>query len=458
MNPYRELKEIFFEGVKRVNPYEMMIQKVHLNGSTLMINSNPVEPSQPLDLNQFDTIFVIGAGKATAKMALAIEHILGDFLTEGVISVKYGHTEPLKRIKTIEAGHPIPDDNSVHAARMISALAKKANERTLVVNLISGGGSALLVYPFKYESNHKTIELTLSEKKEMTKILLECGANINEINCIRKHLSMIKGGRLAQLVYPAVTINFILSDVIGDRLDTIASGPTNPDPTTFADMENIIQKYDLIDRIPEKVMTILKLGLNGLIPETPKSNDSIFQNVSSHMIGTNYMALQACEQKAKSYGYHTVILSSQIVGESREAAKLMCGIAKDIKYKGLLQQTPCCLIAGGETTVTIKGKGKGGRNQEFALSFLSEIENDPASAQGIYLLSASTDGNDGPTDAAGAFASLDVLHESYQKHLSINEYLKNNDAYRFFDQIGYLFKTGPTNTNVCDIQLILILE
>ncbi|MCP4108090.1 MAG: glycerate kinase [Desulfobacteraceae bacterium] len=457
------LKDIFMAGVERADPYKMMLRHLSLEDSILKIRTGQENRNRfytDINLSDFSKLHVIGTGKATAKMAKAIEDIMGDRITQGVISVKYGHVEDLRQIRIIEAGHPVPDENSIKAALEISELSRKSDEKTLVITLISGGGSALMAYPFstRFQAGYQGQEIILSfkDKQETTRVLLECGAAINEINCVRKHLSGIKGGRLAKMIFPAASLNFILSDVVGDRLDCIASGPTTPDNSTFHDMLEIINKYDISGKLPENVKKILDSGLDRTVEDTPKQGDSAFKRVNNILIGTNYQSLQAAEKKAESLGFNTVILSSQVIGEAREAAKLLCGIAKDAGKRELLGKKPLCIIAGGETTVTLRGSGKGGRNQEMALSFLSEIENDPEGTQGIYFLSASTDGNDGPTDAAGAFASNEILDSANTKNLSVNEYLKNNDSYNFFDKAGFLLKTGPTNTNVCDLQLMLI--
>jgi hydroxypyruvate reductase len=398
----------------------------------------------------------LGAGKATAKMALAMEEILGEWITEGVIAVKYDHVENLQRVQCIEAGHPIPDENGLRASCRIAALARSADEKTLVITLISGGGSALMPLPIESRQNGETLSVSLSEKQEVTAILLACGATINEINCLRKHLSLIKGGRLARMIHPAVSLNLILSDVVGDDLDVIASGPTTHDNSTFSDVNAIVDKYGIGDRLPASVRRVFRLGAQGQIPDTPSSGDPVFERVDNLLIGTNFLSLQAAAQKARELGLEAVILSSQIVGEAREVAKVLCGIAKDAQKQNLFGPRPLCIIAGGETTVTLLGKGKGGRNQEMALAFLAEIEKRPETTRGIYFLSASTDGNDGPTDAAGAFACNELLDSAHQKGLFPNPYIKASDAYHFFEGVNGLLKTGPTNTNVCDIQLILL--
>ncbi|TYB30807.1 MAG: glycerate kinase, partial [Candidatus Mcinerneyibacterium aminivorans] len=394
-------------------------------------------------------------GKATATMAKAMEEILKDKITRGLISVKYGHTADLEKIEYIEAGHPVPDENGFNAGKKILDIAKNADKNTLVITLISGGGSALLTHPYVYDNEEK-IEIRLEDMQDTTNRLLKCGAIINEINCLRKHLSAIKGGKLAKALYPAKSINLILSDVVGDRLDTIASGPTSPDDTTFEEMDRIIKKYEIRDNLPRNVLKILEKGLKGDVEETPKEKDKIFKNTNNILIGTNYQSLQACANKASSLGYNSLIISSQIVGEAKDVAKVLAGIAKDSKKHDLLGDKPLCIIAGGETTVTLTGEGKGGRNQEIALSYLAEIEKEMDSFENIYFISASTDGNDGPTDAAGAYADIELFERSKEKDLSIDDYLKNNDSYHFFEEIDGLVKTGPTNTNVCDIHLILI--
>ncbi len=455
-NIYQDLKEIFFAAVNRVDPYRMIKRQLSVNNNTLSISTE--RETYNYDLSDFERIIVLGAGKATAKMALAMEELLGERLTEGLISVKGGHTEELSKIRTIEAGHPVPDENSVKAAREIAALARKGNEKTLFINLISGGGSALLSYPLETEK----VRLTLKEKQETTKLLLASGADITEVNCIRKHISGIKGGRLAKLMYPAASVNLILSDVVGARLDSIASGLTVGDRTTYQDAFGIIEKYNLTEKVPLNVKELLKLGLEGEIEETPKPEDKLFEKVSNILIGTNLHAIIAAAKRAKALGYNTVTLSSMITGNVREAAGFYLAIAKDISREELLVKKPAAVIAGGETTVVLKGSGLGGRNQEMALWFLKGLSEDAEDTEdarnsGIYFLSAGTDGNDGPTDAAGAFASFQVMERAESINLNYEEYLENNDSYHFFEKTGFLFRTGPTNTNVCDIQVVIVV-
>ncbi len=450
----KALEKIFRAGVARVDPEALIHDCLHLEGDALTVDTG--QDRFQCDLSRFDRILVIGFGKATARMAKAVEGILGNRVEEGLIAVKYGHTEKLSRIRTIEASHPIPDENGMEAARQIADLARQADEATLVFTLISGGGSALIPCPWSGSVGQSHAALTLEQKQAATEVLLRCGAAINEINCLRKHLSQIKGGRLAQMIHPAASLNLILSDVVGDRLDAIASGPTTWDDTTFDDALRIVEKYEIETDLPEAARRILSLGAKGAIPETPKKDDPVFGRVDNLVVGTNYHSLEAAAEAAKTLGFSPVLLSSQIVGEAREVAKVYCGIGKDARRKGLFGPRPLCLIGGGETTVTVKGSGKGGRNQEMALAFLAEIEQDPAAAEGLYFLAASTDGNDGPTDAAGAFACREIMEAAIRKDLHLADYLKNNDAYSFFEAVGRLLKTGPTNTNVCDIQLMIV--
>jgi hydroxypyruvate reductase len=451
---HHDLTAIFSAALKRVDPYKMVKEHITIDGNSLKVSLE--DEQQVFDLGGYDSLYVIGAGKASAKMAAGVEELLSERITEGVISVKYGHTHPLKRIKLIEAGHPVPDDNSIVAAEEILRIAEAADERSIVISLISGGGSALLVKPMSCTIDNKPCTLTLQDIQKTTSILLSCGATIHEINCIRKHLSGIKGGRLARRLAPALQVNLILSDVVGDNLDAIASGLTTYDNTTYGDALNIVKKYDIDKLIPKKVKSLLHAGANGEIQETAKKDEKLFRKVFNILIGTNYHALRGASKYSDQLKYNTLILSSQITGEAREVAKVLFGIAMDIKTHSIPVSPPACIISGGETTVTLQGSGKGGRNTELALSFLQEMQINRERCSGIYFLSAATDGNDGPTDAAGAFASTEIFIESMKKSIGIDEYLKNNDSYTFFEETGGLLKTGPTNTNVCDIQLLLV--
>ncbi len=454
--PESQLEIILRAGLKRVDPYQMIMDHVHLLDTRLMITFE--ETNKKIDLNNYKQIFILGAGKATAPMAKAFETLLGDRINQGIISVKYGHTETLRRIKIIEAGHPEPDENGFRAATQIIRLANLADEDTLVITLISGGGSALLALPIDCNIGGTPVSLSLSDKQAMTRALLKCGADITEINCIRKHLSGIKGGRLLQAISPATTLNFILSDVVGDDLSSIASGLTTFDPTTYSDALDILNKYSIRQSVSAEALNILEAGARGEVPETLKIGHQTLKLSTNILIGTNSLAMLAAGEAARNLGYSVTYLTSRIIGEAREVGKILSGIAADVSKSNMLSRKPACIISGGEPIVTLKGTGKGGRNQEMALAFLAELQRHPDLFKGVNFLAASTDGNDGPTDAAGAFASHKLLRLAEMQRLSINEYLANNDSYTFFEAIDGLFKTGPTNTNVCDLHMLLVDE
>jgi len=439
------LERIFAAGVEKVKPRRLVTEYVRLSGRTLTL------PGTEIDLAGIERIVVYGAGKASASMALGLEEAMGGRITRGIVSVKRGHTEKLDLIELVEAGHPLPDENSVKAGRVIGELVREADGKTLLMGLISGGGSALLVDPFSSGDTR----LTFEDITRTTDALLRSGADIREMNCVRKHLSNIKGGRLAAAGYPALRVNLILSDVVGDGLDDIASGLTTHDTTTWADALGVVERYGLHDKIPENVLGLLRAGVNGAAEETPKEGDERLAGIINILLGTNATALHASCEKARELGYDTIALSSQVTGEAREVAKVLAGIARDTGKKCFMGRKPVCVLWGGETTVTVRGAGKGGRNQELALAFLRELDTGKRE-ENIYLLSASTDGNDGPTDAAGAFASARVLKEADALGLDIDRFLQSNDSYNFFEKTGGLLKTGPTNTNVCDLQILIV--
>jgi glycerate 2-kinase len=451
---FEELEEIFMAGVRQVDPYRLVSDALHVSKSRLSVSTNPGLPA--MDLEGIDNLYVIGAGKATARMARAVEDLLGSHISGGVIAVKYGHTEPLDHIETIEAGHPLPDENGVRAARAIAELAARADEKSLVLNLISGGGSALLPWPLDFRCKAGNLVFTLEEKQAITALLLSCGAEIDEINCIRKHLSMIKGGKLARMLHPARSLSLILSDVVGDHLDVIASGPTTFDRSTWSDVQRIIDRYDLGKQVSTRFRRAIRLGVDGILPETPKPADPVFDKVDNLLIGTNRIGLLAARDAAASRGFTPVVLSSRLTGEAREVAKVLCAIAAEARLHEDLGKRPLCVLAGGETTVTIRGKGKGGRNQEMALAVLNLMRQRPEELEGVWFLSGATDGNDGPTDAAGAFAAGHLLPMAAKRGLDPEAFLKNNDAYAFYEAMGHLLKTGPTNTNVCDYQVMIV--
>lgn len=434
----KALEDIFKAGVKAVDPERAVQKYVRRQGNQLFVG----DCSYILD--SYKRIFLIGAGKGTAPMAKAVEDILGPYLNNGWIVVKYGHGLPLKKTDIMEAGHPIPDKAGLEAAEELLKQAQECTEEDLIICAFSGGGSALLPAPFP--------PLTLDQKQETTRLLLECGATINEINSIRKHLSRSKGGWLAKEAYPATVVSLLLSDVIGDRLDVIASGPTVPDESTYSDCIKIIDRYELSDRLPKSVADYFKKGAAGSLPETPKAGDPVFSKVQNLIVGNNRESLLAARERAISLGYNTIILSSQIEGEAREVAQVFAAIGKEISQANLPISPPACIIAGGETTVTIQGRGKGGRSQELALACAIAIDG----WKGISLLSAGTDGTDGPTDAAGAIVNGTTCKRARQTNLYPRGFLLANDSYTFFESLGDLLKTGPTRTNVMDIICMLV--
>lgn len=390
----------------------------------------------------FSRLVALGFGKAAVPMALALEEELGDILESGVVVTKYGHVSSRKpeKFRIFEAGHPTPDENGIRGTREILHRARTADEKTLVTTLVSGGGSALLTAPAE--------GITLAAKRETTELLLRCGADIHALNTVRKHLSRVKGGRLAETISPGRTVSLILSDVIGDDLDVIASGPTAPDTTTFRDALAVLERFVLKDRVPPQVAAYLEAGARGDIPETPKEGNPVFRRVENRIIGSNRSALEAASRAAEEAGCAVEMLPTPVTGEAADAGRMLARRARE--YASQLRKRPLCLLSGGETTVTVRGGGTGGRSQELALSFALEIAGIP----GITLLSAGTDGSDGPTDAAGAFVDGDTI--PLRKKDAALRSLAQNDSYTFFKEHGGLFITGPTGTNVMDVQIISI--
>jgi len=403
----KDALDIFWAGVQAVEPEAAVKRYCRQEGNRLLVHQSVY------NLTEFEHIYVIGAGKAGATMAKAVQETLGERITEGLINVKYGHLAEVSRVRLIEAGHPVPDEAGLEGARAILDLASKAEKGDMVLCVISGGGSALLPLPAE--------GLSLQDKQDTTRVLLACGATIHEVNSVRKHISRVKGGRLAQATYPATLISLILSDVVGDDLDVIASGPTVSDSSTFQDCMKIFNKYGLFEKVPKAVLS-------------------------------NLECVVAAEIKARSLGYRTLVLSSMIEGETREVACVHAGIAKEILKSGHPLSPPACVLSGGETVVTITGQGLGGRNQEFVLAAAIGLN----SLEGVVVLSAGTDGTDGPTDAAGAVADSQTIQRAQALRLDPADYLLNNDTYHFFEKLGDLVKTGPTNTNVMDLRIMLV--
>jgi len=427
------ISAVMLAALQAADPARAVQRSLVLQGNTLRVGATSY------DLGTYDHIYVVGGGKASAAMAAAVEDVLGERITAGWINVKDGYTAPTRRITIHEAGHPLPDTRSLSGSQQIVSLLRQRGPRDLVLCLISGGGSALMTLPVD--------GITLGDMEALTKALLGCGATINEMNAIRKHLSQIKGGQLARLAHPAPVISLILSDVIGSPLDVIASGPTSPDPTTFAEALALLQKYDLVEHVPSSIVQHLQQGTLAEVPETPKAEDSVFEHTQNVVIASNEHAAQAACDRAHDLGLNTLLLSTFVEGEAREVAKVLAAVAREIDHSARPLPRPACIVAGGETTVTIRGTGLGGRNQELALAAAPLL----AGLDNAAIVSLGTDGTDGPTDAAGAISTGSTASRAAAQGLSIGRSLADNDAYHFFQSLGDLIITGPTNTNVNDL-------
>jgi hydroxypyruvate reductase len=435
-------RQIFAAGLSSADPLEAVKRQVTLDGKRLRVGGTEY------NLADIRHVYVVGCGKAAAPMALALEEIFGERIADGAIVVKYGHGAPLTTIQIVEAGHPIPDENGVTGARRIMEIVANAGVADLIIFVVSGGGSALLPMP--------AVGLTLADKQTTTQLLLACGATIGEVNAVRKHLSQLKGGRLAALAQPSRVISLILSDVVGDALEAIASGPTVADTTTFADCLEIIQQYGLASLIAPAVLNLLERGARREFAETPKPSNPIFQNVQNHIVGSNRLALAAAKQKAEALGYDTQIISSTIQGESRMVAQSHTGLAKSMLKQNRGVHRPICLLSGGETTVSVRGDGLGGRNQEFALAAALALNDTMSGRNDVVILGAGTDGTDGPTDAAGGIVDATTIRRGKSKGLDAEKFLARNDSYHFLKATGDLLITGPTLTNVMDLQIMLV--
>ena len=397
-----------------------------------------------MDLERFEQIVLLSIGKAAVAMAAAAEQVLGESLDTGLVVTKHGHvTHSLGNCAVIQAGHPIPDEAGERASRLIEALTRQLTASDLLLVLISGGASALM--PASASG------VTLAAKQQTTNLLLRAGATIYELNAVRKHLSALKGGRLAALAFPATVIGLLLSDVVGDPVDVIGSGPTAPDSSTYADALAVLTKFGLLECVPPMVRAHLENGALGLLSETPKPDDAIFAKVKNVVVGSNRLALEAAAKKAIQLGYNALVLSSTIEGETREIASMHAQILREIVTSGNPVPAPACILSGGETTVTIRGEGKGGRNQEFALAAALGS----AGLENVSVLSVGTDGTDGPTDAAGALATGATLERASKLGLDAAAHLACNDSYPFFDALGDLIRTGSTGTNVMDLHILM---
>ena len=440
-NSQRRLKEealtIFQAGLAAVDPAQAVSQSVTMDSESIVLGRNR-ELSLPL--SDFDRVVALAFGKAGAVMASALEHRLGDRLDGGVAVVKHGHSVATRKVEVMEAGHPVPDAAGMAGAEKVASLAAAATERTLVLCLISGGGSALLPLPAP--------AITLDDKMATTELLLRAGADVKALNCVRKHMSALKGGQLARLIAPGTVVSLILSDVVGDPLDVIASGPCTPDQSTFQDAAQVLRRFGVWEQLPDAVRGRIGAGVAGEVADTPGRGDPAFARCHNLLVGTNAACLQGCRVQARSLGFEVVDLGGAMEGEAREVAREMID---RVRRETAEARRPTCWLGGGETTVTVTGPGKGGRNQEFALAAALAMQR----LDDALVLAAGTDGTDGPTDAAGGVAFGDTVERGARLGLDASRFLAQNDSYEFLNAVGDLMVTGPTGTNVMDVYLAL---
>jgi len=422
------IARILAAGLNAVHPGEAVGRFVQRENDRLRIANK----LYPLDKDQ--QTFIIAFGKASLPMAESLADILGDRLTGGVVIPKLAAGWTSGRLAVMEGGHPVPDERSLTAGRKVIELLSGLRADDIVFCLISGGGSALMAAPVE--------GVTLSDTRALTSALLACGASVDEINILRRHLDRLKGGSLARLAFPARVVSLILSDVVGNPLEAIASGPTAPDPSTCADALAVLDKYQLPGKIPASVLSALKAGC-----ETLKPGDAIFGNVDNILVGSNLLAAQAALKQAEAEGFHPYLLRADLQGEARQVAVELCRTLRWAWQTGDPAPRPACIVAGGETTVTLRGDGRGGRNTELALASVTELANFPE----VMLVSLATDGEDGPTDAAGAVVTGETFARVYGLGLDPVEYLHRNDSYTFFAALDDLLIPGPTSTNVNDL-------
>jgi hydroxypyruvate reductase len=419
-----------------VEPGEAVRRALRRDGDTLTVGDRSYA------LGAYDRVIVVGAGKASAPMAAAVEHVIGERVADGLVVVKHGHTHPTRTVKLREASHPIPDESCVNGTAELVGLLGTTGPRDLVVVVLSGGGSALMLLPAD--------GITLPDMQQTTDLLLRAGATINELNTIRKHLEQAKGGGLARMAAPSDVLALVLSDVVGNPLDVIASGPTVPDTSTFADTCAIVDRFGIWDRLPASVVSRLHDGRDGKIADTPKPGDPLFARVQTVVVASNELAAEAGVRQAESEGLSAMLLTTYVEGEAREVAKVVAAFAREEAARNNPLPQPACLVLGGETTVTVKGTGMGGRNQELALAASIKI----AGQENIIIAALATDGNDGPNDATGALVDGSTVARARALGLDPDAYLANNDAYHFFEALGDLLLTGPTNTNVNDLLFV----
>ncbi len=437
---YADVLAVLDAALDAVDPAQAVRRVMAREGDVLQVNG------VIYDLARYRRVLVIGGGKAGASMAGAVEDVLGARVAGGQVNVKYGYTAPLERITVQEAGHPVPDAAGLAGTRAMVALLDEAREDDLVLCLISGGGSALLTLP--------VAGVTLDDVQALTELLLRSGAPIQAINTVRKHLSQVKGGQLARLAHPATVIALILSDVVGSPLDVIASGPTVPDTTTYADALAVLERYGITDRAPSSIMRHLTRGLNGEVLDTPKPRDPVLDRVQNVIVADNAVAAAAAVEAAQARGFNTLLLTTYLEGEAREVAQVLAALAKEIAATGRPVPVPACLILGGETTVTLRGAGRGGRNQEMALAAALALGDVPHAA----IACLATDGTDGPTDAAGGLVNAQTVTRGEARGLSARAALADNDSHTYLNDVRDLLVTGPTNTNVNDLLVVCVFE
>lgn len=432
------LHKLIAAGLDAADPHQALLNTVSLDRYSLRVGR------RAYDLSNIDRVIAVGAGKASARMAQALEHALGTRLKGGLVVVKTGHKLPTKRTVVLEASHPIPDQAGLRATKRLLALILDLTPRDLLFVLLSGGASSLLPAPVP--------GVTLADKQRTTRLLLRSGATINEINVVRKHLSLIKGGGLAASTQARI-VTLILSDVIGDDLGSIGSGPTASDPSTFTDAVRVLQRYRSWHAVPAAVRHYLHRGRNGDASETLRPGSRRLRGVQHHIIGNNRIMLEAVARAAQEAGLHTKLLSTPITGEARALAKQFSSFAKAIAGGHGILKRPCCVIAGGETTVTVTGRGKGGRAQEFAASAAFEIADLP----NTWVVALGSDGTDGPTDAAGAIVSGDTVARAKKLDIDLCSSLHRHNTYSALKSLRCHIHTGPTGTNVNDLYLLLLL-
>ncbi len=441
---------ILAAALEAVEPGEAVRRHLRQKGQRLVIGA------RTYDLEQFERVVLIAFGKASLPMAQAAADILGKALRAGIVVTKTGSLEDWQTdgspashaaaFQIFQAGHPVPEARSLQASAAVLDLLTNTTSRDLVLFLISGGGSALLTLPAP--------GITLAEIQSLTQALLACGATIHEINTLRKHLDQVKGGQLTQIAAPAQIAALILSDVIGDPLEVIASGPTVPDPSTFAQAQAVLEQYGIAGQTPQSIGARLQAGAAGRVAETPKPGDPIFEHVHNLVVGNNYLACRAAIDQARREGFHALLLTTELQGEARQAGAFCASILRQAAQTGDPLPRPACLIAGGETTVTIRGEGLGGRNQELALAAAPALAGLPE----VMLVTLASDGEDGPTDAAGAVVTGQTAGRARLHGQDPAQFLARNDAYHFFDPLGDLLKPGATRTNVNDLIFLFAFQ